>query len=71
MSTNKIVVPEAKAALDTLKAAVDSLASSATEPAPTETDAPSEGGCGGVIGATAVVITAVVGLGVTVLKKKN
>ena len=63
--------PEAKAALDTLKAAVDSLASSATEPAPTETDAPSEGGCGGVIGATAVVITAVVGLGVTVLKKKN
>ena len=63
--------PEAKAALDTLKAAVDSLASSATEPAPTETDAPSEGGCGGVIGATAVVITAVLGLGVTVLKKKN
>lgn len=63
--------PEAKAALDTLKAAVDSLASSATEPAPTETDAPSEGGCGGVIGATAVVITAVLGLGVTILKKKN
>lgn len=41
----------------------------ATEPAPTE---PVEDtGCGGVIGASAVVIVAVLGLGVTVLGKKH
>ena len=64
--------PEAKTALDALQAAIDALAKVAapTEPATTEPEN-NEGGCGGVIGATAVVITAVVGLGVTVLKKKD
>ena len=64
--------PEAKAALDTLKAAVDSLASAAAPTEPTTTTEPEkEDGCGGVIGATAVVITAVLGLGAVALKKRE
>ena len=46
-----------------------------TEPVQKPTEKPTEpveqDGCGGVIGAAAVVITAVLGLGVTVLKKKD
>jgi uncharacterized protein HemX len=47
------------------------------KPTETETEAPTadvdleEVGCEGVIGATAVVITAILGLGVTVLGKKH
>ena len=45
------------------------------EPTEAPTAAPTEPvettGCGGVIGATAVVITAVLGLGITVLGKKH
>mgnify|MGYP003298833223 CR=1 FL=1 len=66
--------PEAKAALDVLKAAIDSLAkvSAPTEPAESETlTTGNKGGCGGVIGATAVVITAVLGLGAVALKKRE
>ena len=63
--------PEAKAALDTLKAAVDSLASAVAPTEPTATEPEKEGGCGGVIGATAVVITAVLGLGAVALKKRE
>ena len=60
---------EADAALNTLQAAIDSLVEAAapTEPA-TE---PEESGCGGVIGVSAVVITAVLGLGAVVLKKRD
>lgn len=50
------------------------LAPKPTDPPATEpvaTEPPAETGCGGVIGATAVVITAVLGLGVTVLGKKH
>jgi hypothetical protein len=43
----------------------------ATETTPTTGDDFEEVGCEGVIGATAVVITAVLGLGVTVLGKKH
>ena len=61
--------PEAKAALDTLQAAIDSLVKPA---APTEpTTEPENDGCGGVIGVTAVVITAVLGLGAVALKKRE
>ena len=63
--------PEAKTALDALQAAIDALAKVAAPTEPAATEPENEGGCGGVIGATAVVITAVVGLGVTVLKKKD
>ena len=63
--------PEAKTALDALQAAIDALAKVAAPTEPATTEPENEGGCGGVIGATAVVITAVVGLGVTVLKKKD
>lgn len=63
--------PEAKTALDALQAAIDALAKVAAPTEPATTEPEKEDGCGGVIGATAVVITAVVGLGVTVLKKKD
>ena len=63
--------PEAKTALDALQAAIDALAEVAAPTEPAATEPEKEDGCGGVIGATAVVITAVVGLGVTVLKKKD
>ena len=63
--------PEAKTALDALQAAIDALAKVAAPTEPATTEPENESGCGGVIGATAVVITAVVGLGVTVLKKKD
>ena len=60
---------DADAALADIVAAAEALVAAAapTDPA-TE---PTESGCGGVIGATAVVITAVLGLGAVVLKKKE
>ncbi|MBQ2308075.1 MAG: FIVAR domain-containing protein, partial [Clostridia bacterium] len=61
---------QADDALAAIEAAVKALAAPATEPA-TEEPANNEGGCGGVIGATAVVITAVLGLGAVALRRKD
>ncbi|MBR0454063.1 MAG: hypothetical protein IIX25_00250, partial [Clostridia bacterium] len=61
---------QADDALAAIEAAVKALAAPATEPA-TEEPASNEGGCGGVIGATAVVITAVLGLGAVALRRKD
>jgi hypothetical protein len=63
--------PEAMAAHDTLKAAIGSLASAATEPGESDILVDKKEGCGGVIGATAVVLTAVLGLGAVALKKRE
>ena len=63
--------PEAQAAHDTLKAAIGSLVSAATEPGESDILVDKKEGCGGVIGATAVVITAVLGLGAVALKKRE
>lgn len=63
--------PEAQAAHDTLKAAIGSLASAATEPGESDILVDKKEGCGGVIGATAVVLTAVLGLGAVALKKRE
>ena len=61
---------QADDALAAIEAAIKALAApAATEP--TATDDASEGGCGGVIGATAVVITAVLGLGAVALRRKD
>ena len=62
---------EADEALAALEAAVKALAAAPKATEPTATDDPAESGCGGVIGATAVVITAVAGLGVTTLRRKD
>ena len=69
-SNKEATAAQADAALAALQAAIDSLVAAAapTEPA---TEPVKEGGCGGVIGATAVVITAVLGLGAVVLKKRE
>jgi hypothetical protein len=61
---------QADDALAAIEAAAKALAAPATEPA-TEEPANNEGGCGGVIGATAVVITAVLGLGAVALRRKD
>ena len=65
----------AKAALEEKPAPVVPDDDDETEPTEKPTEKPTEPveqeGCGGVIGAAAVVITAVLGLGVTVLKKKD
>ena len=61
---------QADDALAAIEAAVKALAAPATEPA-TEEPASNEGGCGGVIGATAVVITALFGLGAVALRRKD
>jgi hypothetical protein len=61
---------QADDALAAIEAAAKALAAPATEPA-TEEPASNEGGCGGVIGATAVVITAVLGLGAVALRRKD
>ena len=65
----------AKAALEEKPAPVVPEDPGETEPVQKPTEKPTEpvddDGCGGVIGAAAVVITAVLGLGVTVLKKKD
>ena len=62
---------QADDALAAIEAAVKALAApTATEPT-TEKPADNEGGCGGVIGATAVVITAVLGLGAVALRRKD
>ena len=63
--------PEAKAALDKLQAAIDALAPAATEPGESDILVDKKEGCGGVIGATAVVLTAVIGLGAVALKKRE
>ena len=63
--------PEAKAALDKLQAAIDALASAATEPGESDILVDKKEGCGGVIGATAVVLTAVIGFGAVALKKRE
>ena len=64
---------QADDALADIEAAIKALAApAATEPAIEKpADNSSEGGCGGVIGATAVVITAVLGLGVATLRRKD
>ena len=64
---------QADDALAAIEAAIKALAApTATEPATEKpADNSSEGGCGGVIGATAVVITAVIGLGATALRRKD
>lgn len=62
---------EADAALAAIVAAADALAKpTATEPAATE-EPKEEGGCGGFVGVTAVVIVASLGLGLTALKRKD
>ena len=61
---------QADDALAAIEAAAKALAAPATEPA-TEEPSDNEGGCGGVIGATAVVITAVLGLGAVALRRKD
>ena len=64
---------QADDALAAIETAIKALAApTATEPATEKpADNSSEGGCGGVIGATAVVITAVLGLGATALRRKD
>ena len=64
---------QADDALAAIEAAIKALAApTATEPATEKpADNSSEGGCGGVIGATAIVITAVLGLGATALRRKD
>ena len=64
---------QADDALAAIEAAIKALAApTATEPATEKpADNSSEGGCGGVIGATAVVITALAGLGATALRRKD
>ena len=64
---------QADDALAAIEAAIKALAApTATEPATEKpADNSSEGGCGGVIGATAVVITAVIGLGAVALRRKD
>ena len=76
-------VDAAVAALAAAKAALEEKPAPVVPEDPDETEKPIEkptekptepvdnDGCGGVIGAAAVVITAVLGLGVTVLKKKD
>ena len=53
------------------KAMVEKPEEPTEEPTATPTEPVETTGCGGVIGATAVVITAVLGLGITVLGKKH
>ena len=67
----KATQAQADEALAALEAAVKALAAAPKATEPTATDAPAESGCGGVIGATAVVITAVLGLGVATLRRKD
>ena len=64
---------QADDALAAIEAAIKALAApTATEPATEKpADNSSEGGCGGVIGATAVVITALAGLGAVALRRKD
>ena len=62
---------EADEALVALEAAVKALAAAPKATEPTATDAPAEDGCGGVIGAAAVVITALAGLGAVALRRKD
>ena len=64
---------QADDALAAIEAAIKALAApTATEPATEKpADNSSEGGCGGVIGATAVAITAVLGLGAVALRRKD
>ena len=64
---------QADDALAAIEAAIKALAApTATEPATEKpADNSSEGGCGGVIGATAVVITAVLGLGAVALRGED
>ena len=67
---------QADDALAALEAAVKALAAApkATDPTNNATEDPAntaEGGCGGIIGTTAVVITAILGLGAVALRKKD
>ena len=62
---------QADDALAAIEAAVKALASAATEPGESDILVDKKEGCGGVIGATAVVITAVLGLGATALRRKD
>ena len=62
---------QADEALAALEAAVKALAAAPKATEPTATDAPAEDGCGGVIGAAAVVITALAGLGAVALRRKD
>lgn len=66
---------EVQPAYEALNAARKAMVEKPEEPTEVPTEVPTEPvettGCGGVIGATAVVITAVLGLGITVLGKKH
>ena len=62
---------QADDALAAIEAAIKALASAATEPGESDILVDKKEGCGGVIGATAVVITAVLGLGVATLRRKD
>ena len=66
---------EVQPAYEALNAARKAMVEKPEEPTEEPTEKPTEPveetGCGGVIGATAVVITAVLGLGITVLGKKH
>ena len=62
---------QADDALAAIEAAVKALAAAPKATEPTATDDAAASGCGGVIGATAVVITAVLGLGAVALRRKD
>ena len=62
---------QADDALAAIEAAIKALASAATEPGESDILVDKKEGCGGVIGATAVVITAVLGLGAVALRRKD
>ena len=62
---------QADDALAAIEAAIKALASAATEPGESDILVDKKEGCGGVIGATAVVLTAVIGLGAVALKKRE
>ena len=65
------VQPVYEALNNARKAMVEKPEEPTEEPTAAPTEPVDQTGCGGVIGATAVVITAVLGLGITVLGKKH
>jgi hypothetical protein len=70
LKDTKATQAEADKALEALETAAKALASAADASADASDDS-AQSGCGGVIGATAVVITAVLGLGAVALRRKD
>jgi hypothetical protein len=70
LKDTKATQAEADKALEALETAAKALASAADASANASDDS-AQSGCGGVIGATAVVITAVLGLGAVALRRKD